>query len=42
MPDAPSNLVVTALSYLEVGLCVLPAIPDKKRPALTSWKPYRE
>jgi hypothetical protein len=42
MPDAPSNLVVTALSYLEAGLCVLPAIPDKKRPALASWKPYRQ
>jgi hypothetical protein len=42
MPDTPSNLVSTALSYLEAGLCVLPAIPDKKRPALASWKPYRQ
>lgn len=30
-----------ALEYLRSGLCVLPAILDEKRPALTGWKQYQ-
>lgn len=31
----------TALDYLRGGLCVLPAIPAEKRPALAGWKQYQ-
>ena len=31
----------TAIDYLQSGLCVLPAILDEKRPALTGWKQYQ-
>jgi len=31
----------TALDYLRSGLCVLPAIPAEKRPALAGWKQYQ-
>lgn len=31
----------TALDYLRSGLCVLPAIPAEKRPALLAWKQYQ-
>jgi len=30
-----------AIAYRRAGLCVLPAIPDEKRPALSSWKAYQ-
>ena len=30
-----------AKRYLRAGLCVLPAIPAEKRPALRSWKEYQ-
>jgi Bifunctional DNA primase/polymerase, N-terminal len=32
----------TAMSYLHAGLCVLPAIPVEKRPALAGWKQYQQ
>lgn len=32
----------TAMSYLRAGLCVLPAIPVEKRPALAGWKQYQQ
>lgn len=32
----------TATSYLRAGLCVLPAIPVEKRPALAGWKQYQQ
>jgi len=35
-------LSVAALRYRAAGLCVLPAIPQQKRPALPGWKQYRE
>ena len=31
-----------AIEYLNAGLCVLPAILEEKRPALTSWKQYQQ
>lgn len=31
----------SALDYLRSGLCVLPAIPAEKRPALAGWKQYQ-
>ena len=30
-----------ALTYLRAGLCVLPAVLEQKRPALSAWKPYQ-
>jgi hypothetical protein len=30
------------MSYLRAGLCVLPAIPVEKRPALAGWKQYQQ
>jgi hypothetical protein len=30
-----------ATSYLRAGLCVLPAVLEEKRPALSAWKPYQ-
>jgi len=32
----------TANAYLRAGLCVLPAILQEKRPALSAWKQYQE
>lgn len=36
------NLLEVARRYLQVGLCVLPAIPAEKRPAVPTWKEYQE
>ncbi len=33
--------MLTAIEYLRSGLCVLPAIPAEKRPALAGWKQYQ-
>lgn len=35
-------MIDTAMSYLRAGLCVLPAIPVEKRPALAGWKQYQQ
>jgi len=35
------NLLESALAYREAGLCVLPAFLEKKRPALGTWKYFR-
>jgi len=34
-------LIDTATTYLSAGLCVLPAILEEKRPALSGWKQYQ-
>ncbi|MCE5326270.1 MAG: bifunctional DNA primase/polymerase, partial [Planctomycetaceae bacterium] len=34
-------MIDTATAYLRAGLCVLPAILDEKRPALSGWKQYQ-
>jgi hypothetical protein len=34
-------IVQAATSYLQAGLCVLPALLDEKRPAVGSWKAYQ-
>ena len=36
------TLADTAKSYLDAGLCVLPARADEKRPAVPSWKAYQK
>ena len=35
-------LFSSAASYLEAGLCALPALRDRKRPALGRWKQFRQ
>jgi hypothetical protein len=35
------SMLDTALAMLKAGLCVLPAIPSQKRPALGGWKEYQ-
>ena len=32
----------SAITYLNAGLCVLPAIPSEKRPAIGAWKQYQQ
>ena len=32
----------TAINYLNAGLCILPAIPSEKRPAIGAWKQYQQ
>ena len=34
--------IETARSYLQAGLCVLPAILSQKRPALAAWRQYQD
>jgi hypothetical protein len=34
-------MIDTTIQYLRSGLCVLPAILEEKRPALTTWKEYQ-
>ena len=36
------SVLQTAISYLQAGLCVLPAIAAERRPAVLSWKQYQE
>jgi len=35
-------MLATATSYLEAGLCVLPACVQDKRPTLSRWKQYQQ
>ena len=35
-------MIETATAYLSAGLCVLPAILQEKRPALSGWKQYQK
>lgn len=34
-------MIESAMSYLEAGLCVLPALRNEKRPAVSHWKPFQ-
>ncbi len=36
------TLIDSALSYLQAGLCILPASVAQKRPTLPSWKQYQK
>jgi hypothetical protein len=36
------SLIETATSYLQAGLCCLPALLDEKRPAVPGWKTYQK
>ncbi|RLS72782.1 MAG: hypothetical protein DWH99_05190, partial [Planctomycetota bacterium] len=35
-------MIETATSYLQAGLCCLPAMLDEKRPAVPGWKTYQK
>ena len=35
-------MIDTAIAYHRAGLCVLPAILEEKRPALSAWKQYQQ
>ncbi len=35
------NLIDVATTYLNAGLCVIPARADQKRPTLATWKTYQ-
>jgi hypothetical protein len=37
-----ANMIASAMSCLDAGLCVLPARLDQKRPVVSSWKQYQK
>lgn len=37
-----TSMLDAALAYLGAGLCVLPALRQQKRPALSGWKAYQQ
>lgn len=41
-PEGALRLNGTAINYLNAGLCILPAIPSEKRPAIGAWKQYQK
>jgi bifunctional DNA primase/polymerase-like protein len=41
-PHANAEILAVALRLSGVGLCVLPAIPREKRPAVQTWKRYQQ